>query len=63
MKCWNELYFVQNLYQLITIKIMDIFFKDIVSGNLYFRSTGFSSVGISITFYRSNIGSVLKQSY
>ena len=42
------------------MKIMDIFFKYIVSGNLYFRSTSSSSVGISITFYRSNIGSVLK---
>ena len=43
--------FVQKLHQLIIIKVMDIFFINIVSGNI-FRST----VSSSITIYWSNIG-------
>ena len=41
------------------IKEMDLFFKNIVPGNIYFRST-VSCLVLQITFYRSNIGSVLK---
>ena len=50
--------FCSKLYQLITIKVMDIFSKNIVSGNSYCKSTVSSTV-LQI-YYRSNIGYVLK---
>ena len=55
----NKLHFVQKLY--ITIKVMDFSSKNIVDGNLYVRSTVFSTV-LQIFFvliYRSNIGSTV----
>ena len=56
---WKPLYnFVQKLY--ITIKVMDISLKNIVSGNLYFRFTVSSLVLQTYSFLRSNIGSILK---